>query len=251
MVLKFIDEAIRVSWADLYYLKRNVISILLAALITPLLYFITFGLGLGDKVQLEDGMEYIAFVIPGIISLSTLTSCFGPTANKIMMQRKFYSNFDEIVLCPVSSSAVVIGKTTAGIIKGLLCGAILLLLGKIIAGDVFNITGELILCMIISCFTFSLLGVVAGFVVNDLPKMNLFTSFVILPMTFLCGTMFPVSELGSLGAVIDILPLTHSSAVIRATAGGLDFPWVSLLIIILYAIFFYLIAYYLLKKGKV
>lgn len=251
MLLKIIDETIRVSWADLYYLKRNVIIIVLTALITPLLYFITFGLGLGDKVQLGDGLEYIAFVVPGIISLSTLTSCFGPTANKIMMQRKFYSNFDEIVLCPISTSAVVLGKTTAGIIKGLLCGSILLILGKIIAGDAFDVTIGLIICMIISCFTFSLLGVVGGFVVNDLPKMALFTSFIILPMTFLCGTMFPVDELGPLSTVINVLPLTHSSACIRAAAVGLDFPWISLVIVIAYAILFYAIAYYLLKKGKV
>lgn len=88
-MIKTIDGAIRVAMADLYYLKRNILTVLITVLVLPLLYFISFAYGLGSTVDETEGVTYIAFVIPGIISLSTLSSCFSTTANKIMLQRRF------------------------------------------------------------------------------------------------------------------------------------------------------------------
>lgn len=251
MMLRTIDGAFRVAMADLYYLRRNLFTILITVLILPLLYFVSFAYGLGSTVENTDGVTYIAFVIPGIISLSTLSSCFSTTANKIMAQRRYYSSFDEIVLCPVSSSSIVLGKSILGIIRGLMCSTILIVLGLLMTDD-FNIGPMLLVTVFVSCLAYSLLGVVAGFIVNGPPSFNLFNSLVILPMTFLCGTVFSISAMPQfLQGLIWFLPLTHTTECIRSAALGWTFPWTSFLIVIAYGIFFFLFSRHRLDSGKV
>jgi ABC-type multidrug transport system permease subunit len=251
MILRIIDESLRVAWSDICYLRRNFLMVMVTILVTPLLYFIAFGYGLGNEVGSIEGVSYIAFVIPGIVSLSTLTSTFSSTANKIMVQRRFYSSFDEIVLCPISPSSVVIGKTAVGFVRGVLGCSVLLALGMLMSDDM-NVNALLVACVLISCFAFSLLGVLAGFMAKDLPTMTLFSSLVIVPMTFLCGTLFSLSSLPSVAKhVISALPLTHATSCIRAAALDRPFPIDSLIILMAFGTAFFLLSYYLLKQGKV
>nr|WP_147654434.1 ABC transporter permease [Methanomassiliicoccus luminyensis] len=250
-MLRILDESLRVAWSDLCYLKRNFLTVTVTILVTPLLYFIAFGYGLGSQMDTIEGVSYIAFVIPGIVSLSTLNSTFSSTANKIMVQRKFYSSFDEILLCPISPSSVILGKTTVGFLKGVIGCFVLIALGMYMSGDV-HMNALLAICVLVSCFTFSLLGVLAGFVVKGLPTMTMFTSLVIVPMTFLCGTLFSVSSMPApVRYVISVLPLTHVTACIRAAALEWAFPMGSFVVLIGFGVAFFLVSYYLLKSGKV
>jgi ABC-type multidrug transport system permease subunit len=95
--------------------------------------------------------------------------------------------------------------------------------------------------LLISCFTFAFLGVLAALLANSYEDMGNFTSFVILPMTFLGGTFFSPAGLPvALEYVLYFLPLTHSSLCLRAEALGQAFPWVSLLILTVFALAFFL-----------
>lgn len=249
-MLNFFSESYRVAWADLCYFKRNFATIMVSILVMPLLYFFTFSFGIGKLVDGIDGVSYIAFVIPGIVSLSTVTSCFSATANKILVQKRFYSSFDEISLCPISTPALIFGKTTVGFVRGMLGCATLLALGWAMAPD-FSITPMLIVTVAISCLVFSLMGVAAGLWAKGLPGLGMFNSVIILPMTFLCGTLFSVSAYPEIAQlIIYALPLTHTTACARAAALGWEFPWVSLLILIGYGVLFFIIAYLLLIKRK-
>ena len=91
-------DSFRVAWIDMCFLKRNLISVLVTCLVSPLLYLVAFGYGLGKGMTM-DGFEYISFMIPGVIALSTLTSCFNTVASKVMVQRIYYQSFDELFLC--------------------------------------------------------------------------------------------------------------------------------------------------------
>ncbi|MCQ2078550.1 MAG: ABC transporter permease [archaeon] len=247
--MSFIDEVYRVALSDLYYLRRNILPLLATSLITPLLYLVAFGYGLGNGVVME-GVSYIAFVIPGVVSLTTLSSSFTTISNKLMVQKRFYESFDEMMLCPISKSSIIFGKTILGIIKGMMCGSILLALGFLMTDDL-HITVGLVACMLLSCVVFSLLGVAAGMIVSDLPRMNLFNSFVILPMTFLCGTMFSLNALPEVvKVIIDLLPLTQTSACIRASALGWEFPWLHMVLLVAYGALFYLLALWSLRKSN-
>ena len=243
------DDICRVALSDMYYLKRNIWVLLATSLVTPLLYLIAFGYGLGKDVVM-DGVDYIAFVIPGVIALTTLSSSFTTVSNKLMVQKRFYESFDEMMLCPVSKTGIIFGKAVLGMVKGMMCGTILLILGLFMSSDL-HVTVMLIVCMVLSCVVFSLLGVAAGMLMKDLPYMNLFNSFVMLPMTFLCGTMFSLDALpGPAKLVIEVLPLTHTSECIRAAALGWQFPWISVAVLLVFGALFYLLSLYGLRHSN-
>ncbi|MDR0508326.1 MAG: ABC transporter permease [Candidatus Methanoplasma sp.] len=251
MILSFFDETFRVSLQDLYYLKRNILSILVTILVTPLLYYVSFCYGLGSNVNDMEGVSYIAFVIPGVVALSTLTSCFSSIANKVLAQRIYYTSFDEIILCPISPSAVIFGKALVGLIKGMLGCAILLIIGLIMT-DGLHISLLLIASIALSCMVYSLLGVLVGFLSNSLTTVIMFTSVIIAPMTFLCGTVFTVSSLPvGLQYAVSALPLTYSTECIRASALGWSFPVLSLVVVAVFGVAFFLICYYMLSRGKI
>ena len=246
--MSVLGETCRVALADFYYFRRNCLLLLVTSMVTPLLYMLAFGYGLGQGVIME-GVDYIAFMIPGVISLTTLTSTFDTVSHKIMVQKRFYESFDEMLLCPVSKTSIIFGKALLGVVKGMMCGTILVAMGMMFTSDL-HITVQLFLLMLASCFVFSILGVAAGVIVQDLAHMSLFTTFVILPMTFLCGTMFSLDALPqALATVIDILPLSQTSACIRAVALDWAFPWMSLALLAVYGVIFYLLAHFALNRN--
>ena len=247
--MSLITDIYRVALSDLYYLKRNLPILMLTSIVTPVLYLVAFGYGLGNGLTME-GVSYMAFMIPGVVALTTVTSSFTTVANKLMVQKRFYESFDEMLLCPISKTSMIIGKSILGVIKSMMCGSLMLLLGFFLADDM-QITPMLIICMLISCTVFSMLGVAAGMIVPDLPRMNLFNSFVILPMTFLCGTMFSLDALPDVAKnIISALPLTQTSNCLRAAALGWDFPWLSLVLLIGYGVLFYVLAMFSLRKTN-
>ncbi|MCL2032004.1 MAG: ABC transporter permease [Methanomassiliicoccaceae archaeon] len=250
MIFSFFDETFRVSLQDLYYFKRNILSIMITIMVTPLLYYVSFCYGLGSNVNNMEGVPYVAFVIPGVIALSTLTSCFSSIANKVLSQRIYYTSFDEIILCPISPSAVIFGKALIGFIRGMIGCFILLAIGLVMT-DGLHISVMLILSIAVSCVAFSLLGVLVGFLSNSLTTIIMFTTVLVVPMTFLCGTVFSVSSLPTgLQYIIAAMPLTYSTDCIRSAALDWSFPMLSLLIVIVWSVVFFSICYYMLVKGK-
>ena len=244
-----IDETFRVALSDFYYLRRNFLLLLVTSMVTPLLYMVAFGYGLGDGVTM-DGVDYIAFMIPGVISLTTLTATFDTVSHKIMVQKRFYESFDEMLLCPISKTAIILGRSLLGVAKGMMCGVILMILGCFLSTD-FHVSVQLVLMMVASCLVFSIFGVAAGIIVEDLAHMSLFTSFIIIPMTFLCGTMFSLDALPSyVRWFIDALPLSQTSDCIRALVLQWDFPLTSLAVLFGYGVAFYLLAFFALRKSE-
>jgi ABC-type polysaccharide/polyol phosphate export permease len=243
-----IKEPFLVAYDDMCFLKKNVWSILVSSLVAPLLYLVAFGYGLGNDVTMGS-VPYVEFIIPGIIAMTTLSVCFSSVSMKIMVQKQYYKSFDELVLCPIKVPSIVLGKALIGVMRGMLCCIILIIVAAA-SGHSTNISIGLVLFTIFNCFAFSFLGVAAGIMVSGHQAMVVFTSLVILPMTFLCGTFFSLDALPeSFGYVLDLLPLTHTTECTRAIMLGWDFPMGSLMIISIYCVFFYSVCHLLIKRG--
>lgn len=243
-----LSETARVAYGDLCFFRRNILQIVISSMIGPLLYLIAFGFGMRSGSTGGLQVDYLAYVIPGIVSISTLTAGFSSSAQKILIQRLFFTSFDELVLCPMHTPAIILGKSVIGMLKGM-CGAVIMLAIGCFLTPNLHITPALILCILFCSFTFSLLGVMAGLLAKSSPTLNMITSVLILPMTFMCGTLFSISSFPDfVGNIVWCLPLTHSSEMLRAMALGLDFPWVSLLILGLYFVAFFAVDYIIIRK---
>lgn len=242
-------EAYSVAYGDLCFLRRNLIAVFISSLVAPVLYLVAFGYGMRVGTS-EGGVDYIAYVIPGIIAISSMTAGFASTSQKILIQRLFHSSFDEMILSPVRISSIVIGKSIIGMIRGLMGSTIMLVIALFLTPDI-HISVLLIVSIVFSCFTFSLLGVMAGLVAKSSQTLNMISNLIILPMTFMCGTLFSVNALPEpVSAVLWTLPLTHSSKMIRSAALGWDTAWLSIVVMAIYMAAFFMIDYYIIRKGK-
>ncbi|MBO4357615.1 MAG: ABC transporter permease [Candidatus Methanomethylophilaceae archaeon] len=244
-----LTDSFRVAWIDFMFIKRNILVVLVTCLVTPLLYIVAFGYGFGAGAKME-GFDYIAFMIPGVISMSTMTSCFNNVATKVMIQRTYYQSFDELFLCSMKPTAIILGKAWAGMVRSIISCSILYSIGLAITPDM-HLTAQAIAIILMCCLTYALLGVVAGMLSNSHLTMTLFTTVVITPMSFLSGTIFSMDALPEAAQyVLYALPLTHSTDCIRSTILETDFPWISLAIMVIYAVAFILISRHVVVKGR-
>ena len=247
--MSILDEAYRVAWGDLVYMKGNMVEVLLSSLVGPLLYLLAFGFGVGGSM--DDPQAYVMYIVPGIVALTTLSATFSTVSMKILVQRMFYMSFDEMLLCPLHISSIILGKTVQGMLRALISCTILLIVGWLLSPQVV-ISPWIFVVIILAGLMFSLLGMLAGMLAKKTQSLSLFSSVVVIPMTFLCGTLFDSNTLPTAAAyVIYVLPLTHVSNLMRGImlpdySVGMD----SIVIMTAYIVVLYLVCYYMIKNNK-
>lgn len=247
--MSILDEAYRVAWGDLVYMKGNMVEVLLSSLVGPLLYLLAFGFGVGGSM--DDPQAYVMYIVPGIVALTTLSATFSTVSMKILVQRMFYMSFDEMLLCPLHISSIILGKTVQGMLRALISCTILLIVGWLLSPQVV-ISPWIFVVIIFAGLMFSLLGMLAGMLAKKTQSLSLFSSVVVIPMTFLCGTLFDSNTLPTAAAyVIYALPLTHVSNLMRGImlpdySVGMD----SIVIMTAYIVVLYLVCYYMIKNNK-
>jgi len=218
-------------------------------LVAPILYLLAFGYGLGRGASIE-GFSYLQFVIPGILALTAMTTAFNTSGLKLHVDRLFFKCFDETLMSPVSAFSIITGKALIGVVRGLLSSAALLL-ACLVFSPLPAVSLLFPLSLVVTCFAFSFLGVIVALLAKTHQDMTLFMSLVVLPMAFLSGTFFSLSQVPeALSVILSISPLTHACLCLRASALGQPFPWGSLLVLIGFGVAFFVLCFAALKKSN-
>ncbi len=205
-----------ILWQEFAVFKRKFVATSISFLISPILYLVAFGWGLGSGVEIG-GVSYMAYIIPGIIGMSTMMTSFNNTANTINISRIFYKTFEDYMISPINMTVYALGKIISGAFYGIYSATLIVIMVSIFTNDLV-ITPYFIVIALLNCFVFSALGFLIGLLVNSHSDMAKFTSFVITPMSFLCGTFFPIDKMPEvLKWVIYLLPLTHTNLALRTT----------------------------------
>lgn len=227
-----------IFWRQWQIFKSRFWKILGSTLVSPLLYMVAFGWGLGRSISVEGG-SYMQFVVPGIIALTSMSVSFNSVAVPLNISRLYYKTYEEFVIAPISPVSVVLGEVAAGCGRGIFASIIVL-------GLSFLFGAQLIMpplfwvVMLLNSFLFSSLGVLAGMMINSHEDMGSFTSFVIVPMSFLSNTFFAIDDLPSgVNVIINFMPLTHASKALRAVVLENPFPWSSLWIMLGFGVVFF------------
>jgi ABC-type multidrug transport system permease subunit len=248
-MLDTLKDVYSVLWVDLRFLSRNWLKTLVTTLIAPILYLVAFGYGLGRGVTVE-GYSYLAFVIPGIVALTAMTTSFNAAGMKLHVDRLFYRCFDEALMSPVSFFSIIVGKTLIGVVRGLMSTAALLAACFAFA-PLPNVSALFWLTLILTCFVFSFLGVLVALIAKSHQDMNVFMSLVILPMSFLSGTFFSLAQVPeAMRIALSFSPLTHTSLCLRAAALGQPFPWLSLGILLGFGAVFFGLCFVALRRTS-
>lgn len=221
---------------DWIVLKRRLFKFLLSRMIAPMLYLIAFGWGLGRSIQITQGSSYLDFLVPGILALNSMNISFNSVGPPLHTAKMYHKSLEEYLVAPIMPLAFVIGKVAAGTLRGLLSSVIIVALAYLF-GASFNLSGLFILVLALNCIIFSAIGFIAAMLIDSHEDMGSFNTYVLLPMSFLCGTFFNTDRLPALcGWFIELLPLTHASSLLRSIGGNHGFSMVSLSVLLLYII---------------
>lgn len=240
--MRLITDLYPVIWDEWIQFKHNFIKITLSTLISPLLYMIAFGLGIGGS-NASFGSSYMKFLLPGIIALTTMNGGYKAISVKLITNRVYDKTFEQYLIAPISLASFCLGKSLAGALRAMYAGSLVLLVGILFGIDIY-IDGVFLGVMFLNGLTFSALGLLGALLSKSHADMNRFGTFVILPMSFLCGTFFKTEYLPrGIRQFISVLPLTHSSSMLRSVAVYEGISLSSLLIVIAYCLLFLGLSY--------
>lgn len=208
---------------EMLIIRKRIFKILLSFSVSPLLFMVAFGLGLGRGLEMED-VQYIVFLIPGLIAMSSMTQSFAISV-ELNISRFYWKTFEEFQSAPISSVAIAVGEILSGVVRGLLATLVIIILG-ILFGVILHLSLFFWLSVLVNTFIFSALAVTTAMLVRSHADQAMLNSFVITPMGFLCGTFFSVDILPMWAYyLVHALPLTYTTEIIRATALGHPMPW--------------------------
>jgi ABC-2 type transport system permease protein len=196
-------------------------SRLIASIFTPVLWLFVIGSGIGSSVHLSTGTDYQKFIFPGIISMSIIFSSvfFG---SYIIWDRKF-DFLKSVMVAPVSRITIFVGKSLGGMTTSLVEVAILLVIGGFI-GIHFNSLSlvQTIAIALLLSFCLTSLGLAMGSYIDSLEGFQLIVSFVVFPLFFLSGALFPLNNLpGWLSILTKIDPATYAVDALRNAMLGI------------------------------
>lgn len=185
------------------------------ALIQPLLFVFVLGTGLGSLTKGVPGVDFKTFVYPGALAMSVLfTAVFS--AGSIVWDREF-GFLREMLVAPVSRTALVIGKCCGGATTATAQGVVVLALAGLV-GVPYDplLLLELLGMMALLAFTLTAFGVMMAARISTFQGFMGLTQMLLMPLFFTSGAMFPLSGLpGWLTWVTRLNPLTYAVDPIR------------------------------------
>jgi Nod factor-specific ABC transporter NodJ protein len=219
---------------------------LFSAMMSPIIYLIAFGLGLGNRVQVGN-LDYLSFLLPGLVAMSSMNNSYTWVASNINLNRIYFKTFQVFVQAPIRSSSIMIGEVLAGMVKGLFASVLIIAVG-LLASPRFFLTPLFFVTLLLNCLLFASLGVITGMRAKSHEDTATYSNFFIMPMAFFSGTFFPLDRIpAALQWIIYILPLTHANIAIRKEALDME-ATISLLILVGYAVAFFLYGSSLIRK---
>ena len=202
------------------YLRSK--SRIIGSLGQPILFLFALGFGFGPIFQSAGQGNYIQFLAPGIIAMSVLfTSIFSGI--EIIWDREF-GFLKETLVAPVSRLEIVLGKTLGGATVAIFQGIIVFLISLLAGFKPVSPSGVFLafLAMILTAILFTSLGTAIASVLDDMHGFQLIMNFLIMPLFFLSGAMFPLGGLPeTIGKITSLNPLSYGVDGIRGNLTGL------------------------------
>ncbi|KPQ37922.1 MAG: ABC-type multidrug transport system, permease component [Phormidium sp. OSCR] len=246
------QDSLTIFWGDWLDLRVRIAQVAASGLISPLIYIVAFGLGLGSSVRPgtaigEDYDSYLQFILPGMVALSSMAISFGGTTFSICGERLYSKTFEEVLLLPIHPLSLHLGKMIAGVVRGLMTSGSVMVVAVLFLGfteqgisAIWSFFNPLfLLVLILNCAVFAGLGVIVGLNVKSLESVGLLNNFLIVPMSFLGATFFdPATLPTALKVIVFCLPLTYTSVGLRSAAYGslADFTWISIPVLFIVAV---------------
>ena len=243
----FMTLVYREVWRFLVLYKQTIMP----GIVTAALYMVIFGEALGSRIRLENNVDYIVFIIPGLTMMSVIGQSFANSSSSIM-QAKYLKFIDDYLIAPVSgfelSMSFIIGAILRGVINGIL---IILTCSLFTTFTIVNYSLSMFFLVVVSC-AFGAIGVIVGIVSKTWDSVGVWGTFVFMPLSMLGGVFWSIDMLPDSWAFIALMnPLYWMINGLRYSMLGISEISIifSIVISLCFAILFTTIASVMFSRG--
>lgn len=224
---------------------------LLPPAITMGIYFVVFGSFLGSRIQSIEGVPYIQFILPGLVMMSCITNSFSNVAGSFFSS-KFQRNIEELLVSPLPDWVIVAGFCAGGMVRGVLCGVIVALIGLFFTHVPLLHPIWILVYLMGSASLFSLAGLLNGLVAKKFDDIALIPTFVLTPLTYFAGVFYSIKLLPEHWKVLSLInPIFYMVDGFRYGFLGIRDAelGVGLVLLVVLNLLFYAVCLHMVKKG--
>lgn len=174
--------------------RRTLLQSIVSPVLSTSLYFVVFGAAMGSRIPEIDGVEYGAFIVPGLIMLMLLTQSVMNASFGIYFPR-FTGTIYELLSAPISYLEIVLGYVGAAATKSIILGLIILATAGLFVPLRIAHPFWMVAFLVLTAVTFSLLGFIIGIWADGFEKLQVIPLLVITPLAFLGGSFYSISVL--------------------------------------------------------
>jgi ABC-2 type transport system permease protein len=191
---------------------------MMLSIVQPLVYFLALGYGFNSIFQRAGNGSYIQFIVPGVIAQTILFTSIFWGANIIF--DKQFGFLKETLVAPVSRTNVMLGGALGGATIGVIQGVALFIIALLFGFHPYNWPMLLLSLVLMGILAMSMVSFssAVGAVVNDMPSFMAVTNFLVVPLFFLSGSMYPLDNIpGVMKVIASVNPLTYAVDALRST----------------------------------
>lgn len=167
---------------------------ILPVLVSTLLYFVIFGVALGERIGQGDPEAYLRFLIPGLIMMNMITGAFSNPSGSIFVSR-LLGYINDVLLSSLSYLEMTFAYIIGGVTRGVVLGLATWLVGVFFAPVGIIHPGWFILYSVLTCVVFASLGILVGLWAERNDQLNIPRNFVITPLVFLGGVFYSIDTI--------------------------------------------------------
>jgi len=161
------------------------------------------------------GFDYVHFLVPGVLAMTAMFSCALQTI--MLVWEKNLGTIDRLLITPVRPSSIILGKTLAGCLTGVVQAILILIMAKLLFGIAIVNIYLVLLIIFLTSVTFTGIGVFVSGISRDISEAITYNQIILWPMIFLGGVFFPVEMIPApIQYISQLLPLTYATDALRS-----------------------------------
>jgi len=219
--------------------------------ITMTLYFLIFGGLIGSRVGKMGGMEYMQFIVPGLVMMSVIQNSYGNVSSSFFSS-KFGRYVEELLVSPMPNWVILTGYVTGAVLRGVLVGAIVLCIAMLFTRVHIPHPLVTLSAVLLGATIFSLAGFINAVFAKKFDDVAIVPTFILTPLTYLGGVFYSISLLPPWAqAATHANPIFYMVNAFRyGLLGKSDVPlWIAYALMLGFVAVLATIALTLLKKG--
>lgn len=162
--------------------------------ISATLYILVFGVIIGSRIDFLENIDYIDFVLPGIIMMQLIGAAYGQSAFSLFFHR-WTKTIEEMLASPLSYAEIIGGYVIGATARALVVGAGIYVIGLIFTDATPAHVPLFFLYVIVISVLFALIGLLIGLWAEKMEQLNMLQTFILTPLIYVSGTFNSIDML--------------------------------------------------------